>query len=90
MVYKSLPKAKPNKQIREYLDAVRKGGRLVAPNGDGWRVTGPDGRSIRKATKEEAITQAEKELAGTESKVFIFNNTGELVDSYIPQNPRQG
>ena len=86
MVYKPLPTAKPNKQIQEYLDAVHKGGRLVAPNGKGWRVVSPDGHSTTKATKKEAVAAAEKDLVGTESKVFVFNSQGKLVNSYVPDN----
>ena len=87
MTSKTLPQpAKPTKEVRGYVAAFNKGGRLVMPNGSGWRVVRPDGRSIAKATKKEAIAKAEKDLAGSQSKVFVFNGQGEVVDSYVPQS----
>ena len=87
MVYRPLPTpAKSNKQIQEYVATARKGSRLVMPNGKGWRVISPDGRSTAKPAKREAVAAAEKDLAGSDSKVFVFNGKGELVDSYVPNN----
>ena len=85
MTYKTilLPQpSKTNKQVREYLDAFSKGGRLVMPNRKGWRVIGPDGqKSSPFASKQVAIAKARDELAGTDSKVFIFDKAGQLINT---------
>lgn len=82
MTYKTLRKpTRPNKQIQEYVEAFSKGGRLVMPNKEGqWRTTGPNGsKSLVFKTKEEAVAKAKQELAGSDSKVFVFDENGELI-----------
>ena len=80
---KHLPKpSTTNKQVREYLDAFNKGGRLIMPNGKGWRIVRPDGhKSSPFANEKAAITKARDELAGTDSKVFVFDKAGRLINT---------
>lgn len=58
------------------------------PDGDGrWRVVQPNDSEVALfETKEAAVAAAEQELAGTASKIFIFDRDGELVDSYQPRS----
>lgn len=82
MTYKTLPKpAKSNRQVQEYIDAVRQGsnGRFVVPNGRAWYVRKADNhRGQLFSTKSEAIARAKKEAKAHEAEVFIFDKNGRL------------
>ena len=81
MIYKTLPApVKSNKQVREYLDALHKGGRFVVPNGEGWYFLRPDSsKSSLFDTKEEAIAKAKQELTQDKGELFIFDSAGQLI-----------
>ena len=56
------------------------------PNKKGWRVVRPNGqKSSPFANEDAAIVKTKRELAGTESKVFVFDKAGRLVDTLSPQ-----
>ena len=74
------PPAKSNKEVRAYVRAANKGGRVVIPDSKGWRVVRPDQPNSRFASKKAAVAQAGRELVGTDANVFILNKKGELVD----------
>ena len=84
MTYKTLPKpAQSNKQVKEYVDAVRQGsnGRFVIPNGKGWYVRRADSRTSELfGTKSEAIAHAQAEVKEHKAELFIFDKTGQLTD----------
>ena len=78
---------KPNQQVREYLDAFGKGGRLVMYSETGWRIVRPnDQKSSEFATKEEAVAVAERELIKDKGDLFIFDENGQLLS--CQQSPR--
>ena len=87
MTYKPLPQpTKPTKEVIEYVNAYSKGGRLVVPNGKGWHVVGSNNqKSSTFSDKKSAIIKAKKELAGTDSKVFVFDKAGCLTETLFPR-----
>lgn len=82
MTYKTLPKpAKFNRQVQEYVDAVRQGsnGRFVIPNGKGWYVRRADSQTSKLFdTKSDAIAQAKAEAKEDKAELFIFDKNGRL------------
>ena len=81
MTHKTVTKPiKSNRQIREYLDAVNKGGRYVIPNGKSWYLLRPGNqKSSTFSTRREAITQAKQELTADKGDLFVFDKAGRLV-----------
>ena len=87
MKHKTIPlPIKHNQQVQEYLDAVAKKNIYIMPLNGKWRLMRTHDQSIEFFnTKEETLKLAEKELIGTDNKIFIFNKDCDLVD-YIPRN----
>ena len=81
--YKTIPlpaPSRPNKQIKEYLDAFNKGGVLVMYSGKSWRIINPDGRkSSEFTTRKEAVAKAKRELTEGKGDLFIFDKSGRSV-----------
>ena len=83
--FKALPLPnQSNQQIKEYLQAVEKGGCLLTPLADKWHLKDPhQSKKAIFSNKSVAITAAQQQLAKetSASGLFIFDQTGELIDS---------
>ena len=81
---KELPKpSSSNKQVQEYMTAVRKGANsvFVVQKHDGWSVcpgTDPS-RAVVFATKEEALQKAKAAAKTKHGEVFVFDQPGSLI-----------
>ena len=84
MISKELPKpSSSNKQIQEYMAAVRKGmdSYFVVETHEGWSIrpaTEPS-QSVIFATKEEAIQNAKAVVKAKHGEVFVFNQARSLI-----------
>jgi len=85
MTFKTLsPPAKSNKQVREYIEAVKNGldSYFVVQNGRGWYVRKASLRSGNGRlfqTKEAALEYAKKLSTKRKSEYLVFDNKGTLI-----------
>jgi hypothetical protein len=83
MVNRLLPKPSPsNKQIKEYMDAVKKGidSQFIIHTDNGWSLrpaTEPE-KAVLFESKELALKEA-RQSAKPQSDIFIFSETGSLI-----------
>jgi len=84
MTSKELPKpSSSNKQIQEYMTAVRKGldSLFVVETDNGWSVAPAisPGKAVIHASKEEALQQAKAAAKSKHGEVFVFDQAGSLI-----------
>ncbi|MES2971455.1 MAG: DUF2188 domain-containing protein [Patescibacteria group bacterium] len=87
MTYKTLPTPpSSNQQVREYTTAVEKGFRsiFVNPHGARWTVELVSNQKVvgTFASKTEALIEAEKRATASKGTVFVFDSTGELIETH--------
>jgi hypothetical protein len=89
MISKELPKpSSSNKQIKEYMTAVRKGMKsiFVVQKREGWNVhpAVEPGKSVQFASKEEALLYARAAAKTKQGEVFVFNLERSLIGQEKP------